>query len=170
MIAHDVNTVLSFGHSRIVKRPHQIAKQIARNLNRIEAQPISSDYPPSEFFGEDLEHNWCYYYQKAELAAQLGAWQRVAELGDEAESRGFSPGNPHEWLPFIEGYAHSGLWDQALQRTRAAYTANELTAPRLCGLWGRILAQATPPKDRKEGIQQMQNLLQCNQLPNTGSQ
>jgi len=69
-----------------------------------------------------------------------------------------------------EGYAHSGIWDQAIQRTQAAYTANELIAPRLCSLWGRILAQDTPPENRKEGIQQMQNLLQCNQLPNTGSQ
>ncbi len=139
------------------------------NLSRIQAQPISNDYPPTEFFGEELEHNWCYYYQKAELAAQFGAWQQVAELGDEALAKGFSPGNSHEYLPFIEGYARSGHWDQAIARTQAAFTANELIAPRLCSLWKRILAQDIPPADFKSSIQQMQNLLQCNQAPNENS-
>ena len=32
--------------------------------------------PPNAVFGPEPEHNWCYYYQKAELARQQGDWAR----------------------------------------------------------------------------------------------
>jgi hypothetical protein len=132
------------------------------NLSRIEPQPVSDDYPPTEFFGKEPQHTWCYYFQKAQLAAQFGQWDQVAELGDHAAKQGYAAGNLYEWLPFIEGYAYNGRWAEALQKTQAAFAADELIAPRLCLLWDRIMTSGKRfPTDLNNSFQEMRNLLQC---------
>jgi len=131
------------------------------NLGRIEPEPISGDYPVVDFFGAEPTHTWCYYYQKAELAAQFGEWKKVVSLGDEAEQQGYAAGNPYEWLPFIEGYALTERWEEALNRTQVAFEVDEAIAPRLCRVWASVLAQETPPNEQNANIQQMQNQLQC---------
>jgi hypothetical protein len=57
-------------------------------------------------FGAEPSYEWCYYYQKAAYARQLGNWDEVARLGDEALSLGFSANDPIEWMPFLQAYAH----------------------------------------------------------------
>jgi len=64
--------------------------------------------PPTDIFGPEPERSWCYYYQKAAYARQIGDWEQISRLGDEAQSKGFSPGDPSEWMPFLEGYASVG--------------------------------------------------------------
>jgi hypothetical protein len=48
------------------------------------------DGPPLQIFGPE-PRNWLYFYQKAELERQLGDWDAVARLGDEATKQGFKP-------------------------------------------------------------------------------
>lgn len=64
--------------------------------------------PPEAVFGPEPAHSWCYFYQKATLARQRGEWRQVAELGGEAASGGFAPGDPIEWMPFLQAYAVLG--------------------------------------------------------------
>jgi len=64
--------------------------------------------PPVELFGPDPAHGWCYYYQKAALARQLGDWQQVAALGEKALAAGFYPFDKIEWLPFLQAYVSLG--------------------------------------------------------------
>ena len=40
--------------------------------------------PPASLFDPEPEHDWCYYFEKAELARQRGDWQEVTRLGDQA--------------------------------------------------------------------------------------
>jgi hypothetical protein len=61
--------------------------------------------PPSIPFGAEPSHGWCYFYQKAALARQMGNWQEAARLGDEALALGFSAGDKIEWMPFLQAYA-----------------------------------------------------------------
>ncbi|MEW6086161.1 MAG: hypothetical protein AB1607_16350 [Chloroflexota bacterium] len=61
--------------------------------------------PPSDIFGDEPHHEWCYYYQKADLARQRGDWDEVARLGDEAQKLGLLPVDAIEWLPFLQAYA-----------------------------------------------------------------
>jgi hypothetical protein len=67
--------------------------------------------PPETIFGSEPAHTWCYYYQKASLARQVKDWQTVVNLGDEARSKGLGPADVSEWMPFYEGYAHMGRWN-----------------------------------------------------------
>ncbi len=61
--------------------------------------------PPSVIFGSEPAHDWCYYYQQADLARQAENFQEVARLGNEAVEKGFSAKDQVEWLPFLQAYA-----------------------------------------------------------------
>jgi hypothetical protein len=63
---------------------------------------------PAYAFGSELLHEWCFYYQKADLARQQDDWKEVARLGDEAQKLGFNPDDQVEWMPFLQAYAFLG--------------------------------------------------------------
>ncbi|HTX78219.1 MAG TPA: hypothetical protein VMC62_01055 [Longilinea sp.] len=73
----------------------------------------STANPPEDIFGAEPAHDWCYYYEKADLARQGQDWQQVVALGDEAAQLGLTPKDTSEWLPFIEGYFMVGDTDRA---------------------------------------------------------
>ncbi len=68
----------------------------------VDAEPT---LPPVFIFGEEPERDWCYYFQKADLAAQRGDWNEVASLGEEAIDLELSPEDRVEWMPFLKAYA-----------------------------------------------------------------
>jgi hypothetical protein len=74
------------------------------NVITSEAQPV----PPASIFGSEPEHDWCFYYQKADLARQRGDWEEVARLGAEAEKLGLHPNDQIELMPFLQAYAFLG--------------------------------------------------------------
>ncbi len=61
-------------------------------------------------FGAEPAHKWCYYFEKADLALQMGDWAKVAQLGDEALKLGYHPVDLVEWTPFLQAYAYLGDW------------------------------------------------------------
>jgi len=68
--------------------------------------------PPVAVFGNEPPHNWCYYFEKAELARQRGDWHTVDKLGDEALNQGFYPADRIEWMPFLQSYVVLGELDK----------------------------------------------------------
>ncbi len=64
--------------------------------------------PPPAIFGSGPEKGWCYYYEKAAYARQVGDWKTVASLADEAARLGLAPSDPIEWMPFLQAYAVTG--------------------------------------------------------------
>jgi hypothetical protein len=69
--------------------------------------------PPAEVFGKEPVHDWCYYYQKIDLARQTGDWAAAVKLADEALIQGYSAADRSEWLPLIEAYVNVGELDKA---------------------------------------------------------
>ena len=118
------------------------------NLDRILPQPPEADYPPSEVFGDELDHTWCYYFQKADLARQSGDWPEITRLGDEARQKGFKTNHYREALPFIEAYASEGKWDEAHRWTMYLNPRGPNTEL-VCNLWEQ-LSKATPETPEKE--------------------
>lgn len=115
-------------------------------LDRVKELPVSDEYPASELFGKEPEHEWCYYYQKAELARQLGDWDKVVLLAAQAEEEGFSPQAASEWSPFIEGYGKLHQWEHAIRLTEKALDLDAAVAPLICRTWQR-LTKDQPPAD-----------------------
>jgi hypothetical protein len=82
--------------------------------------------PPVEVFGREPEHDWCYYYQKIDLARQTGDWAAAAKLADEALALGYSAADRSEWLPLIEAYVNVGELDKARELAQRIRTNREL--------------------------------------------
>jgi hypothetical protein len=89
-------------------------------------------------FGKEPSHNWCYYFEKAELARQTGEWERVVTLGNNARAQGFGPGDALEWLPFIEGYVITGDYQSAREISILAFEDDSRPRKGLCYTWSRI--------------------------------
>lgn len=69
--------------------------------------------PPADVFGREPRRDWCYYYQKIDLARQLEDWEEAARLADEAMRLGFLAADRSEWLPVIESYVNIGNMEKA---------------------------------------------------------
>ena len=88
------------------------------NIDLIIGNPRVLRRLPESIFGRETEDDWCYYFEKAELAEQFGDWDRIAELADEVRRKGFSPKDVTEWRPFIEGYKKIGRKNDATLLSR----------------------------------------------------
>ncbi|MEP0805974.1 MAG: hypothetical protein HRF47_10805 [Chloroflexota bacterium] len=113
-------------------------------------------------YGPEPAHGWCYHFQKADLARQLGDWQEVARLGDAAFKLDDHPNDPIERFVFIEGYAHAGEWDKALEYSKVSYrVSKEYVGPLLCQLWKRIEAETAEGPARSEALAQARQMFAC---------
>jgi hypothetical protein len=92
-------------------------------------------------FLAEPEHTWCYYYARAELAYQQGNWDQVVTLIDEAQSLGYSPEDPFEWLTSIEALAMTGDIEAAEKLSGRAFKQNNTIRKGLCEVWVRVRSQ-----------------------------
>jgi len=121
------------------------------NFDRIIADESQAIDPPTSLFGPEPAHTWCYYFQKAELARQQGDWQKVAALGKEAFDQHLEPVSPATWseiLPFVEGFARTGDWEEAASLTRSSKAVQFQAG--LCQVWKRLEKDLNPPKESRE--------------------
>ena len=72
-----------------------------------------STCPPVAIFGAEPAHNWCFYYQKASLARQIGNWNEIGRLYDETVAKNLEAGDKSELFPFLEGLVNSGRYNDA---------------------------------------------------------
>jgi hypothetical protein len=93
-------------------------------------------HPPVAMYPEPV-HSWCYYFQKMDLARQIGNWQGVVDSGEEAQEKSFVPVDLSEWLPLVEGYAHLGNWQQARDYSEKIMQEPALLNA-LCSTWQKI--------------------------------
>jgi len=117
---------------------------------------------PASLFAPEPAHSWCYYFEKAELARQVGNWEEVANLGDIAFQLKDHPNKPIERFVFIEGYAHMGDWDHAIKLSRESYQISKnYVGPMLCQLWERIEKETTGGLERDEALSKIKTMLAC---------
>jgi hypothetical protein len=87
--------------------------------------------PPSALFGPEPVHDWCYYYEKADLARQRGEWDEVVRLYREARGLGLEPADAIEWLPFYQALTVLGDW-AAGEEVAKAFRADQPTFITYC--------------------------------------
>lgn len=111
---------------------------------------LDSNYQmPVSIFGTDYVHDWCYYFEKADLAFDRENYFEALALFDEAMGKGISVGNPTEMRPFIKAAAFSGNWDRALELTEMAYKKQPAkTADYFNNLW-KIIDRDVPSEPGK---------------------
>lgn len=129
---------------------------------------VIKDYPqhiPPPIYDPEPDHQWCYYFQKADLARQLGNWEEVVNLAEIAFQLGDQPNDPLERFPFIEGYAHQDQWEQAVTLSKQSAIITPVIHPALCRLWDRIERETSDSEEKSAAIQIATDPLKCEQQP-----
>lgn len=120
--------------------------------------------PPERVYGAEIARGWCYDFEKADLARQMGDWEHVAAIGDLAFAAGDYPNDPLERFPFIEGYAHVGNWERAAELTRqSSQISPVMMQPMLCKIWQRIAGSTPVSTEKQHTIQTIRQELACEQ-------
>ena len=109
----------------------------------IEPGGVTPELPPAMESGS-ADQDWCYYFEQADLARQVGDWATAAALGDQALERDLSARHASEWVPFIEAYAHIGDWQPAQALTERALQEDGAMQAMLCATWARVAASVGP--------------------------
>jgi hypothetical protein len=108
----------------------------ASNTTNILPQPIT---PPAEsVFGEEPAHDWCYTFEKASLAEQLGNWEEVISLYAAAEEQGFKASYGIEWLPLLRAHLSLKDWDTALKLSDRIHRMHARNDAMVCTSWRSI--------------------------------
>jgi len=131
------------------------------HLDQIETDPAKAVSPPTAIFGVEPFHDWCYFYEKADLARQMGDWQQIVDLDQAAGKAGYTTRLGVELAPFIEGYAHLGQWQKAYQYTLDATKKTGGIQPFLCQAWDRITNGTSPSPEREKVLSDVDLNLNC---------
>ena len=94
--------------------------------------------PDPDIFGSEPPHDWCYYFEKADLARQEKDWQTVLSLEKQAKKQNLAPKFGPEYIPFIEAHAQVGDWQTAYDLSAAMQKLTTQTEPLLCQNWDRL--------------------------------
>jgi len=128
-------------------------------LSRIES--TSKSVPPPDIFGSEPEHNWCYYYERADLADQYQDWHQVVNLWQQANQQGVWAKNGIELLPFIRSYAMLSDWQTAQKITIKASVLPDQQWPLLCNLWKKLDSVTQASSGRDQAVSLINARLQC---------
>jgi hypothetical protein len=131
------------------------------NLDRIISDPARPAVPIPQYFPGDGQDDWCYYFEKADLARQMGDTAGVVKLWDAANKAGYSPRNPFELQPFIEGLGSQGRLDEAYQLTRQLFADVPSADMGLCQIWGRINQAQPDSLSSLPGLEQLLVDMRC---------
>jgi hypothetical protein len=116
-----------------------------------------------EIYQPEPVHGWCFHFEQADLARQAENWEKVVELGDEAFKLDDYPNDPVERFAFIEGYAHRGDWEKALEYSQVSYKVSKnVVGPLLCRLWDRIDRDVPALPEKEDFVIQAKTLFVCN--------
>ena len=142
--------------------PEQSLMRFASRLTNYELiSSESSSQMPKPYDPEPI-HEWCYAFQKADLARQFKQWDEVVSLGNAAFAEGLNPTDPAERFVFIEGYAHAGEWERAVELSMRSLSESESMSAPLCRLWERVAAETAEGPGRSEALSAIQTTLACN--------
>jgi len=104
---------------------------------------------------------WCYYYQKAALAAQQQRWDDIRRLWAEAEASKVNTSVAYEYLPFIDGLARAGDLPAALAVSRRAGSLDwQMNAP-LCRVWAGIAQEVPAGQEIDQAMQEINDRYNC---------
>ena len=127
---------------------------------RIQDNGESSTFLQDNIFKEPITENWCYYFEKADLARQSSDWTKIAAIGDEALKK-YSSSEPSEYIPFVEAYAYMDRWEDAVALAQRIHNEDKNLDQALCSVLHDLIFYATPDIGELDSIQQKINSVGC---------
>ena len=90
--------------------------------------------------------------------------ERIAQLGDIAFELGDRPNDASERLPFVEGYAHVGRWEDAARLSLEIIEEQPPMWITVCRTWKRLDETTVRDEDRQGAIEKAYEALPCDDL------
>ncbi len=135
------------------------------SLDRILVSSENAKVPQDPDFGSEPLRDWCYYFEKADLARQNKEWDSIVAIWNQSQTLGFTSYQGSEYFPFVEAFAHTGNWIAAKDLTNLSYK-NENSNSGICDLWLRIEFQVSDKS--KTGVEITDQIIAqfgCRSLP-----
>ena len=110
-------------------------------------------------FGPEPDHDWCYFFEKADLARTSKDWSQVLQILTEASGKGFSPITPSEKMTLLEAFMGLEKWEQALELSREIHLLNKEYDRMICG----VLEKFAVPSDKnnQENLKLIRSEILC---------
>lgn len=113
-------------------------------------------------YGPEPAHGWCYYFERADLARQMGDWASVIKLSGQAFKLNDYPNDPVERFVFVEGYAHAGNWGRAKELAIESYKVSpNYVGPLLCKLLNRLDREVSASKEKETSLNELRTKFSC---------
>lgn len=132
-------------------------------IDRIQQAQQNPDSFLFKYLYTNPEQDWCYYYEKADLASQYGEWNHVVQFWENASKAGLQPENGFEYIPFIKAYGQTGNWGTAKKLTRASQRTMQGIDPLLCHVWSEIEQEAPNSTEKEKTVLAVREDLSCEQ-------
>ena len=97
---------------------------------------LASQTPQEFAFGPEPALNWCFYFEKADLAVQKFDWKEAAKLGDDVIRLELHPEDQVEWFPFLQAYAMVGD-EEKVKTVSANMNTRKFLSDQVCILFNR---------------------------------
>ena len=130
------------------------------NIDRIEKKFDREWSPPRSIFGKEPEHDWCYYFEKAELASQYHDWDEVIHLYEIAEQEGYRPSEIKEFLPLLDAYLRTTRIDKAYQLSIQMKRLSDKSDDNICRVWLRNI-ETQNDTDMNAAYEKINEQLNC---------
>jgi hypothetical protein len=135
--------------------------QVISNLEVI-VPNAAQKTPPAHLFGSEPAHTWCYYFEKAELARQVGDYQQAYTLIQQANQSGYFPKDLTEWYSFIDAALHTGHFEEAAELSSRIIIKEAVVQEGVCNTWQNYaIAFPVGDAERLRAEQQLSNM-ECN--------
>ncbi len=109
------------------------------NLDQVNLASSTQAEPP-DALGAEPEQDWCYYFQRADLARQQQNWVKIAELWNLAVDNELTPADPTELFPFIEAFVQLGDLDTAIELSGIRLENSDYSNA-FCELWSSLTGE-----------------------------
>lgn len=129
-------------------------------VNRIQEGNGFSTFLSKEL-GIEPADDWCNTYQRADLARQVGNWEEVIGLWQDAQKTGLKPNDNFEYLLFLEAFLVTNQPEQALKLSALAAKSPPSMQPTVCDVWERVLDASSPSAELLAAYQQVKQVLIC---------
>ena len=110
---------------------------------RIDPAGTPSDFLQKEVFKQPIAQNWCYYFQKADLARQTEDWETIAAIGDEVLPV-MKAGEASEYFVYIEAYINLDRWEDAMNTLRRVHAEDKGLDAVMCTYLHKWIAAHQP--------------------------
>jgi len=130
------------------------------NMSLISKNSKQADQKQVEnIFGKVPQPDWCYYFEKADIARQFNDWSELNKISIEVASQELIPRDNREWFPFVEGYAHNDDWDSAVRLSRSINSQSPEYLQMLQVLWSRIDRQSGPSSEKELALKNIEQMI-----------